>query len=277
MTKIVPPPAAGRFRRRILVASIGVLLVIGAGWGLLGRHAAPPEPASAPIPAATPPQTASETPPQTPPETPSEASAQATAPAAAPAPAAEAAPAAPEPPPLTAVQVAERPVHEVPPDKDPPKPDSVALDLSRPPPGVAGRHPSEGSTTSAPKQFAGAARVTGATSLMVGAVPVQLFGVKPPLPGDRCEQGGVSTSCVDLAKKRLLERLAASDQVNCRTPNPQPGLVVAFAICLDPRGIDLGSYLLNEGLALADTGQSYDYVGAEGVAKTLKHGLWKFR
>jgi endonuclease YncB( thermonuclease family) len=149
--------------------------------------------------------------------------------------------------------------------------------MTRPPPGYAGQRPSEGSTQAAPKQFLGSARVTGATSLTVGAIPVQLFGVKPPLPGDRCELGGTPTNCVDLAKRRLQERFGRSDQVNCRTPNPQPGMVVAFAICLDANGIDLGSFLLNEGLALADTGQSYDYVGAEGVARTLKHGLWKFR
>jgi endonuclease YncB( thermonuclease family) len=113
--------------------------------------------------------------------------------------------------------------------------------------------------------------------MTVGSIPVQLFGVKPPLPGDRCELGGTPTNCIELAKRRLQERFGRSDQVNCRTPNPQPGMVVAFAICLDANGIDLGSFLLNEGLALADTGQSYDYVGAEGVARTLKHGLWKFR
>jgi endonuclease YncB( thermonuclease family) len=195
----------------------------------------------------------------------------------APIPVVEAPPAAPVPPPLTTVQIVDRPIHEVPPEKNPPPPDSTALDMTRPPPGAAGRHPSEGSTHAAPKQFSGVAKVTGATSIMVDGIPVELFGVKSPMPGDKCELGGVAMSCVDLAKKRLGERLGLSNQVNCRTPNPQPGLVVAFAICLDARGIDLGSYLLNEGLALADTGQSYDYVGAESVARTLKHGLWKFR
>jgi endonuclease YncB( thermonuclease family) len=285
MTKPVPPSAPDRLhhRRRIVVASVIALLAIAAGWDVLSTRS-PPPPATAPIVAtvpAVPPPVAPTPAPLEPAQTPVEPAPVPVVeapptppPAAAPPPAA---PAAPQPPPLKSVEVAQRPIHEVPPEKNPPPPDSTALDMTRPPPGVAGQHPSEGSTRAAPKQFAGPARVSGATSLTVGGVPVQLFGVKPPLPGDRCELGGVAMSCLDLAKKRLAERLGTSDQVNCRTPNPQPGMVVAFAICLDARGIDLGSYLLNEGLALADTGQSYDYVGAEGVARTLKHGLWKFR
>ena len=284
MTNIAPPTAANRRRRRIIAAAAVALFILLAGWGLLSRHAPAPEPTSAAIVATATPQPADATPQGaapgpglTPGSTAGSTSQPASGSAPAPAPVAETAPAAPALPPLTAVEVAQRPIHEVPDDPTPPRPDSTALDLSRPPPGWAGHHPSEGSTTAAPKQFTGAARVTGATSLMVGAIPVQLFGVKAPLPGDRCELGGTAMNCADLAKKRLGERLGASDQVNCRTPNPQPGMVVAFAICLDARGIDLGSYLMNEGLALADTGQSYDYVGAEGVARTLKHGLWKFR
>lgn len=269
MTKTAPQSATDRvrFRRWILGISVLIVLAMLVGWRVVATRPSAPEatvatvapPPSEPAPQATTP----------PPEA---------APApAAPAPVVTAPPPPPELPPLTSVEVASRPIREVPAEKNPPPPDSTSLDMTRPPPGYSGQHPSDGSTRAAPKQFLGPARVTGPTSLTVGAVPVQLFGVKPPQPGDRCELGGTPTSCADLARRRLQERFDRSDQVNCRTPNPQPGMVVAFAICLDANGIDLGSFLLNEGLALADTGQSYDYVGAEGVARTLKHGLWKFR
>ena len=49
------------------------------------------------------------------------------------------------------------------------------------------------------------------------------------------------------------------------------------AICLDGDGVDLGGFLVAEGLALADPAQSYDYVGAEGIARAQKRGLWLFR
>jgi endonuclease YncB( thermonuclease family) len=266
MTKIAPRSSAGRARsrRRILGISALAALAILAGWWLTATRPTAPEPSVASIATTPEPAPPAAAPPPEP------------APEPAPPPVA-AVPPPPALPPLTSVEVASRPIREVPPEKNPPPPDSTSLDMTRPPPGYAGQRPSEGSTHTAPKQFQGAARVSGATSLTVGAIPVQLFGVKPPLPGDRCELGGTPTNCTDLAKRRLQERFGRSDQVNCRSPNPQPGMVVAFAICLDANGIDLGSFLLNEGLALADTGQSYDYVGAEGVARTLKHGLWKFR
>jgi endonuclease YncB( thermonuclease family) len=253
-----------RLLRWILgISALGVIAML-AGWRVMAPHPQAPAPVEADVVPA-PPAEPAPVPPEAPPE---------------PAPAAPVAASPPPPPalpPLTSVDVSPRPIREVPPEKNPPPPDSTSLDMTRPPPGAAGQHPSEGSTRPAPKQFQGAARVTGATALLVGAIPVQLFGVKPPLPGDRCELGGTPMNCIELAKRRLQERFGRSDQVNCRTPNPQPGTVVAFAICLDANGIDLGSFLLNEGLALADTGQSYDYVGAEGIARTLKHGLWKFR
>jgi endonuclease YncB( thermonuclease family) len=280
------PTARARRQRRFIGIAVLALLVLLVIWRVTAPSpSVPPEPVVATLaPAPTPPVPAPAPAPPAPatpapePAAPVDAIPPAAAPAA-PAPAETAAQvaAAPALPPLTSVVVAPRAINEVPEEKMAPRPDSTALDMTRPPPGYAGRHPSEGSTTGPPKQFSGAARINGPTSLTVGAIPVQLFGVKPPLPGDRCELGGTPMSCTDLAKKRLLERFGRSDQVNCRTPNPQPGLVVAFAICLDANGIDLGSFLLNEGLALADTGQSYDYVGAEGVARTLKHGLWKFR
>jgi len=266
MTKRTLRSATDRARQRrwILGISVLALLAVLAGWRVMAPRPSAPEPAVASVVPAAPPEPVP----------------QAAAPAVAPEPVPVAPVAASPPPalpPLTSVDVAPRTIREVPPEKNPPPPDSTSLDMTRPPPGAAGQRPSDGSTRPAPKQFLGSARVTGATSLTVGAIPVQLFGVKPPLPGDRCELGGTPTNCIELAKRRLQERFGRSDQVNCRTPNPQPGVVVAFAICLDANGIDLGSFLLNEGLALADTGQSYDYVGAEGVARTLKHGLWKFR
>jgi endonuclease YncB( thermonuclease family) len=273
MSRRAPRFASGRFGKRPWIIAIAVvaLIAILIGWRASTLQAPEPKPVVA---AVVPPEPA---------PAPARAPAPATpAPDAVAPPPEPAAPAPPELPPLPQVQVATHSIREVPPEKNPPPPDSTQLDMTRPPPGYAssssgGYRPSVGPGASVPKQFQGPARVTAATSLTVGAIQVQLFGVKPPLPSDRCELAGTPTSCVELAKKRLLERFGRSDQVNCRTPNPQPGMVVAFAICLDANGIDLGSFLLNEGLALADTGQSYDYVGAEGVARTLKHGLWKFR
>jgi endonuclease YncB( thermonuclease family) len=73
----------------------------------------------------------------------------------------------------------------------------------------------------------------------------------------------------------LQQRLAGHSIVACRVPSGQSG--EPGAICLDEEGTDLGRYLVIQGYALADIGQSYDYLPAEGAARTAKRGLWRYR
>jgi len=176
------------------------------------------------------------------------------------------------PPPLPALpmeQVSVAPEHMVP-DDGPPPPPGRKLDLRGFDAGDDATSPAP--PPHAPRYFSGLARVTGDTSLEVGRVPVVLFGIRAPEPGTRCP-GGIS--CKDAAEQTLTSRLGKG-KVSCRSPVPNAG-VVAFAICLDGEGIDLGGALIDDGFALADTGQSYDYVGAEGVARNLHRGLWQAR
>jgi endonuclease YncB( thermonuclease family) len=134
-----------------------------------------------------------------------------------------------------------------------------------------GPGPILGAHAAIPAQFAGEAHVTGPDTFLIGNIPVQLYGVRRPLPSEIC--GGVR--CDDVAEAALRARLAAGP-VSCRVPTPSSG-VVAFALCLDSRGADLAGALVGDGLARADTRQSYDYVGAEHVAKDLGKGIWGAR
>jgi endonuclease YncB( thermonuclease family) len=126
-------------------------------------------------------------------------------------------------------------------------------------------------TRTASKQIAGTAKATGPTTIQVGDVQVRLFGIKPAGPADRCGLAGAS-DCLAAAQRALTARLPPGARIYCQTPLTHPGQAVA--ICLDPNGGDLGGYLVSEGLALADTGQSYDYSGAESIARNAKRGLW---
>jgi endonuclease YncB( thermonuclease family) len=128
----------------------------------------------------------------------------------------------------------------------------------------------------APRQFAGIATPSGGVELQVGTTTVELFGVKQPGPGEHCG-AGADSDCREAAQRALAKQLGSTGKVSCHVPNIRPGIVVAFAICLDATGVDLGGYLIGAGLALADTGQSYDYVGAESIARNLKQGLWHSR
>ena len=129
-------------------------------------------------------------------------------------------------------------------------------------------------------QLAGAAQASGATALLVAGRPLVLFGVRPPGGADRCLSPGslnlgAPPTCVDKAHAALAARLARNPTVSCRLP--APATAASAAVCLDAEGVDLGGLLVAEGLALADPSQSYDYVGAETVARSQGRGLWHFR
>lgn len=127
-----------------------------------------------------------------------------------------------------------------------------------------------------PAVFSGHARVTGPLTLDVQGQTVQLFGVAPAQPEDRCAGAkGAVKSCAVVATVALTQKLAGHSIVACRVPPGQRGTI--GAICLDEQGNDLGRFLVIEGLALADSNQSYDYLPAQGAARSAKRGLWYFR
>ena len=87
----------------------------------------------------------------------------------------------------------------------------------------------------------------------VAGRPVRLFGVKAAPPTDRCALGqGDARNCVEVARDALAQRLERRPNVYCRVPSGQRAGEGA-AICLDANGVDLGGFLVAEGLALADT------------------------
>lgn len=127
-----------------------------------------------------------------------------------------------------------------------------------------------------PAVFSGHARVTGPLTLNVEGQTVQLFGVAPAGSEDRCAGAkGTVKSCAVVATAALTQKLAGHSIVACRVPPGQRGTI--GAICLDEQGNDLGRFLVIEGLALADSNQSYDYLPAQGAARSAKRGLWYFR
>ncbi len=127
-----------------------------------------------------------------------------------------------------------------------------------------------------PPVFSGRARALGGVGIEVAGLKVRLFGVRPPEDQDRCAgANGKPVSCAGAVLAAMQQRLAGHSIVACRVPSGQSG--EPGAICLDEEGTDLGRYLVIQGYALADAGQSYDYLPAEGAARTAKRGLWRYR
>lgn len=185
------------------------------------------------------------------------------------------------PPQLPTIDVQPRPVHAVPDYTPPPAPVTLRERDGRE---LAPRAAKSGPRTapSAPKQTAaivvtGAAHADNGVAITVHGQLVPLFGVRAPKNGDRCAVAGPAPrACGDVARDALATCLRANTAVSCRVPPGQRDGAAA-AICLNSAGVDLGGFLVGEGFALADTAQSYDYVGAESVARSFLRGLWRYR
>jgi endonuclease YncB( thermonuclease family) len=189
--------------------------------------------------------------------------------------------ASPKPAPdLPTVAVTPHPVHTVP-DHVPPAepvifPDRASRDSAAHPPRRAAYRPPRAAAPAL--TVSGPAQLGDALTLRVHGRSLPLFGVRLPAAGDRCVAAGSGTpaACGAAARAALRAQLGPTRHVSCRVPPGQQGHRDA-AICLDAAGVDLGGFLIAEGLALADRRTSYDYVGAEGVARSLHRGLWRFR
>jgi endonuclease YncB( thermonuclease family) len=125
--------------------------------------------------------------------------------------------------------------------------------------------------------FDGKGGAAGGTTLSVAGHNFRLFGVRLGDPRDRCGLGtGDNRSCSDVARDALTQRLQHYPNVACRVP-PGQRTGDQAAICTDNSGTDLAGFLVGEGFALADTNQSFDYFGAESVARSNRRGLWRYR
>jgi endonuclease YncB( thermonuclease family) len=252
---------------RKAVPAVAALVILGAAatYAVATRHPAPP-----PAPATAVAAIAA-----IPPAAPS-------APAAAPP--APAAPAPPKEPDLPTVEVAPRVVHVVPEDQPAPEGGPITLETregrviarthdTAPPPAPV---PSPVPRASPTHPLVGPATIAGGASLGLDGRTVKLFGVSAPGARDRCVGAdGAAGACSDIARAALALRLKPDATVSCTMP-PGQGRDPGF-VCHDSTGVDLGGLLVAEGFALADTKSSYQYFGAEGVARSFHRGLWHYR
>jgi endonuclease YncB( thermonuclease family) len=263
--------------RKSAFVALGLLGLAGVIAGVaLERPAAPPSPPPQSAASSEPAATAS--PPASAPSSASAASSD------APPPLTTQAAVQPTPPPvpdLPTVEVAQRPVHTVPDEEPPPAPKVTLFDrkgkelpasrqaMLTPPPAAP-------KSLAIPATFGGPAQAAGGTQLAVAGQAVRLFGVRVADPRDRCGLGpGDSRNCADVARDALAQRLKRYPIVKCHLPPGQRG--DPGAVCVDNSGTDLGGFLVVEGFALADLGQSYEYLGSEGVARSFRRGLWHNR
>jgi endonuclease YncB( thermonuclease family) len=131
--------------------------------------------------------------------------------------------------------------------------------------------------TREPSSLSGPAHATGTLSLAVDGQSVRLYGVLPPARTDRCAIGtGAPQSCEDVTQAMLAAKLARAASVTCQLPTGAT-LAEPTRVCRDAGGVDIASYLVSEGLAVADPHAKGGYVSAESAARSSGKGLWRFR
>jgi endonuclease YncB( thermonuclease family) len=177
-------------------------------------------------------------------------------------------------PALPTVAVQPHAIHPVPDQGEPTAPPPAAFSPAAPPPRVTPH--TRDTRAPLPALLRGMALPISATTLSVLGRPVRLFGVEPAAAQDRCPlPAGPAQPCDEVARNVLTGRLLTAPAVTCHAPPGQRG--VPGFICHDAAGIDLGELLVTNGLALADTHQSYQYFDAEASARKARRGLWRYR
>ena len=118
----------------------------------------------------------------------------------------------------------------------------------------------------------GVARVVDGDGLIVGAVPVRIFGIDAPEAGQECSsaKGGTWTCCEDAAPR--LAELVGEDEVTCEGIEVDAyNRVVSRCYA---NGVDVARTLVDEGLAWAFIRYSADTPrGPAGTAGPDQRGI----
>jgi endonuclease YncB( thermonuclease family) len=128
--------------------------------------------------------------------------------------------------------------------------------------------------------LAGPARVVDGDTLEVQGQKVRLHGIDAPEMRQVCFRpeydtaGKESPWACGVAARRQLEELIARRPVTCRAlDKDRYGRVIARCFVGSPH-IDLGGWLVRNGLAVAYTKYSRDYVPQETAARGERLGIW---
>lgn len=118
----------------------------------------------------------------------------------------------------------------------------------------------------------GSAQVVDGDTLSVNGMLLRLEGVDAPELAQTCEVGGEHWHCGRAASDALVEWIA-DRRVTCvkkGVDRYQRMLARCFA-----DGIDMQSWIVSKGWALAYAKYSSDYVDAENVARASRAGIWR--
>lgn len=136
----------------------------------------------------------------------------------------------------------------------------------------------QGPAHAVPAQLSSYAIVQADGTLKVQGYTIHLFGIYIP-PGERrCEDRIRPVRCGSRAALALRTKITGF--VDCRPQGVYADGSVA-AVCYSDavfrnRSVDLGAWLIQEGLALAGPGAPFEYRALERIAERQGRGIWGF-
>jgi len=118
---------------------------------------------------------------------------------------------------------------------------------------------------------AGMAKVIDGDTVEIRGERVRIHGIDAPETEQTCDLAGRTIPCGQEATEALARRVGRN-QVTC-TGTERDRYDRLIAVCL-VGGIDLGGWLIEQGLAVAFLKYSRDYVTVEQRAREKKAGIW---
>lgn len=123
----------------------------------------------------------------------------------------------------------------------------------------------------AAQSFSGPAVAIDGDTLTMGGERIRLFGIDAPEGVQTCDRKGANWACGSDAKALLAEMVSGRTVECIQRDRDDYGRIVAS--CRAGQS-DLAGVMVREGLAVAFTRYSQEYVEAEARAKALKLALW---
>lgn len=123
----------------------------------------------------------------------------------------------------------------------------------------------------AAQSFSGPALAIDGDTLAMGGERIRIHGIDAPESAQTCSRKGASWACGSAAKDLLAGMVAGRTVVCVQRDRDDYGRVVASCRA---GASDLGGVMVREGLAIALTRFSQDYVDAEVRAKSFGMALW---
>ena len=117
----------------------------------------------------------------------------------------------------------------------------------------------------------GIARVIDGDTIDIGGTRIRLDGIDAPESKQTCQLGGETVACGQRATEELIKLIGARPVECSETGKDRNQRMIAKC---QVGSIDVGTWLVERGWAVAFRKYSLEYVGAEDRARVAKQGMW---